>query len=1203
MEYAYIYLNNNNRTIKLKNTFILLMMLAMILLLNAEAWSITMTDVSKVTTAINNLKTLQSQAPAAQKNQYQNCINNLVTYQTLLQKAMVGSGPNPGSMPVCKVSSVAPATSVPVTINAPATVPVPAGKIGTFNVSFGGTGVAGATLQASTGLQASMKITGQSSGTSSAAISVTPVNGCTGGTITLLLTNSNKAVLKSQPIRVTVTGAASAPTNISVSTAAVGNLSITPPSGTIALSAGKSGTFPVSFSGTGVAQVTAQPSGSGLSARVLSTIRQSSPNTFTSNVSITAANNFQGGTVTFALLNNSRSILKSQTIAISAGPNLAVPTANTAATAAKSTATAASNSAPVAITAPDTFNVQAGKSTPLTVSFSGAGASRTALKVSGTGLSTSLSTSMKPYPTPSTATVTITPTNSSKGGTVTFQVSNSAGAVIGSKTINVAVAPAAANANTSPVNPVPGNSVPVAASATSDLVLSAPATYSLMAGGRGNFTVSFRGAGIDRLAAQASGTGLSAVILGQWQDAANITVATANNFTGGTVTVSLFNNTRGVIKSQTTAVQTTNSSNPVTVSAAQTTAMANSPSVTISAPAAFTAQAGKSTPLAVSFSGTGIANADAQTSVPGLTAQVTNLTPSAANIVFTPTLDCKGGTVTLRTINSAGAVIGSKTISVAVGSPDVPVATSSTPVANQVATPATTAVTGLTATSPGQAAVVGSASASQATQVTATMVSQANAEVGRLQTLQQQQPGNTQIAAQLQYAICQHDSLKQQSVGLPASQCGEPPANTATTATGTTAVAGSGTAAASASTATPIAFTFVTVNKNSGNTSDTFIFHVGTNATSSRVVVVGESTSTYSYPMTSSDNKNWSVSLNGDELGVGNKTLSIRAFPQNSMTPVTKTLNINITQAPLAFTSVNVDKPSGTPDDTFVFLATTNIVASKVTILSSTDNKTEHPMTSSDGKNWSASLKGSSLGTGNIAIVIRGYPPTGVITQNGALKVAINNNVAINNDEFVYPVHNPIQTGKLSTDAVVYSIDRCTRSGDTYGEGNYFNQAHLAWDYGSSCGTEIMAIHAGTVKRIGYEAGGYGHYIIIEHTDRNKTKFYSIYAHLKETPKPKLNDTVSPRQIIGTMGNTGSTGLFTHLHIAVWTQSDSDIYPYCDSATNNMNLCYSYSKPSICPWDPHQVKYTGWLGNGKGKNSHNRTFYSIDKLVKNNGLW
>jgi hypothetical protein len=68
----------------------------------------------------------------------------------------------------------------------------------------------------------------------------------------------------------------------------------------------------------------------------------------------------------------------------------------------------------------------------------------------------------------------------------------------------------------------------------------------------------------------------------------------------------------------------------------------------------------------------------------------------------------------------------------------------------------------------------------------------------------------------------------------------------------------------------------------------------------------------------------------------------------------------------------------------------------------------------------------------------------------------------------------------------------------------------------------ILAVANGTVYRIGWEAGGYGHYIILEH-DVNGTIYFTLYAHLKDRPNLSRRDNVSQGQTIGLKGNTGST--------------------------------------------------------------------------------
>lgn len=94
----------------------------------------------------------------------------------------------------------------------------------------------------------------------------------------------------------------------------VNDLSITNP-GSQTLEAGNSGSFNVSFKGSGIEKVAVQPSGAGLSAKVINASWKPYPNTCSATVSITAASNFQGGNVAFLLINNNQ-VIKSQTIPI-----------------------------------------------------------------------------------------------------------------------------------------------------------------------------------------------------------------------------------------------------------------------------------------------------------------------------------------------------------------------------------------------------------------------------------------------------------------------------------------------------------------------------------------------------------------------------------------------------------------------------------------------------------------------------------------------------------------------------------------------------------------------------------------------------------------------------------------------------------------------------------------------------------------------
>ena len=76
-------------------------------------------------------------------------------------------------------------------------------------------------------------------------------------------------------------------------------------------------------------------------------------------------------------------------------------------------------------------------------------------------------------------------------------------------------------------------------------------------------------------------------------------------------------------------------------------------------------------------------------------------------------------------------------------------------------------------------------------------------------------------------------------------------------------------------------------------------------------------------------------------------------------------------------------------------------------------------------------------------------------------------------------------------------------------------------------GSSISAADAGTVVTSGYDANGYGNYVIIDHGNG----YTSVYAHL-DSVNVSEGDTVDNGENIGVVGSTGSsTG--THLHFEI----------------------------------------------------------------------
>lgn len=109
-------------------------------------------------------------------------------------------------------------------------------------------------------------------------------------------------------------------------------------------------------------------------------------------------------------------------------------------------------------------------------------------------------------------------------------------------------------------------------------------------------------------------------------------------------------------------------------------------------------------------------------------------------------------------------------------------------------------------------------------------------------------------------------------------------------------------------------------------------------------------------------------------------------------------------------------------------------------------------------------------------------------------------------------------------------------SGFEYRWGSFHNAIDIS---GTGFGSPIYAAKAGTVIEVnstcpnnGYYGSrcgqSYGNYVIVQHSNN----FYTMYGHLTQDVKVNIGDNVSRGQVIGLMGNSGSsTG--THLHFGV----------------------------------------------------------------------
>ena len=99
--------------------------------------------------------------------------------------------------------------------------------------------------------------------------------------------------------------------------------------------------------------------------------------------------------------------------------------------------------------------------------------------------------------------------------------------------------------------------------------------------------------------------------------------------------------------------------------------------------------------------------------------------------------------------------------------------------------------------------------------------------------------------------------------------------------------------------------------------------------------------------------------------------------------------------------------------------------------------------------------------------------------------------------------------------------------------GRRWGRLHRGTDISSSgiSGKAIVSAATGKVLKSGYHYS-YGNYVVINHGYYNGTLYYTLYAHMSQTPLVSVGDSVNSGQTIGYVGSTGnSTG--PHLHFEI----------------------------------------------------------------------
>ncbi|MFY1678166.1 MULTISPECIES: M23 family metallopeptidase [unclassified Streptomyces] len=101
--------------------------------------------------------------------------------------------------------------------------------------------------------------------------------------------------------------------------------------------------------------------------------------------------------------------------------------------------------------------------------------------------------------------------------------------------------------------------------------------------------------------------------------------------------------------------------------------------------------------------------------------------------------------------------------------------------------------------------------------------------------------------------------------------------------------------------------------------------------------------------------------------------------------------------------------------------------------------------------------------------------------------------------------------------------------------GGMWQSTHSGQDFAVPVGTQVVAIHDGTVVKAGGDGAGdgpaYGNAVVIKHDDGS----YSQYAHLSDV-EVRAGQTVETGQEIAKSGNTGNSS-GPHLHFEIRTSA------------------------------------------------------------------
>lgn len=106
------------------------------------------------------------------------------------------------------------------------------------------------------------------------------------------------------------------------------------------------------------------------------------------------------------------------------------------------------------------------------------------------------------------------------------------------------------------------------------------------------------------------------------------------------------------------------------------------------------------------------------------------------------------------------------------------------------------------------------------------------------------------------------------------------------------------------------------------------------------------------------------------------------------------------------------------------------------------------------------------------------------------------------------------------------------RGAHSYGDGVGAGRGHQGQDLLARCGTPLVAARGGTVYYNAYDAGGAGHYLVINTFGTGRKS--QVYMHMPRPSSLKVGSRVKTGQRVGVVGSTGRSSA-CHLHFEEWS--------------------------------------------------------------------